>query len=70
MRETGNYKDAVIKLPKYFYNQHVGIFEEVEQPLASLFMKIGYNTLINIRKIMLGYDSEKRKNLENIAADE
>jgi hypothetical protein len=41
MRETGNYKDAVIKLPKYFYNQHVEIFEEVEQPKASLFMKIG-----------------------------
>jgi|LauGreDrversion4_2_1035121.scaffolds.fasta_scaffold162431_1 hypothetical protein len=70
MRETGNYKDAVIKLPKYFYNQHVGIFEEIEMPPASLFMKIGYNNLVNIRKIMLGNDGERRQNLENIAADE
>lgn len=70
MRETGNYKDEVIRLPKYFYNQHVGIFEEKEMPPASLFMKIGYNNLVNIRKIMLGNDEEKRNNLENIAADE
>jgi len=39
-------------------------------PPASLFMKIGYNNLVNIRKIMLGNDEEKRNNLENIAADE
>lgn len=51
-----------IKIPNYAKSKKMdNIFMEVDQPPSSLYMKIGYNDLPRIVKMMEGNDVEKRE---------
>ncbi len=52
---------ATILLPSYKASEFLNLYEEVDIPPETLYMAVGYNDLVNVRKIMEGTDVEKRK---------
>ncbi len=60
LKESGQFLTATILIPTYKSSEFLNLYEEIDIPPETLYMAIGYNDLINVRKIMEGTDVEKR----------
>ena len=58
---------ATILLPSYKASEFLNLYEEVDIPPETLYMAVGYNDLVNVRKIMEGTDVEKRKETDDVS---
>ncbi len=58
---------ATILLPSYKASEFLNLYEEVDIPPETLYMPVGYNDLVNVRKIMEGTDVEKRKQTDDVS---
>lgn len=61
MKETNQYHaGAIVVVPSYKLATEFNIYQEIDKPPESLYMAVGYNNLLTVRKIMEGNDLEKR----------